>query len=58
LQCTKWGGWAMLMAPCIAQGCYQNWKWPLEVAKELNIKVSDIYKSLYNLQNIKILNQK
>jgi O-antigen/teichoic acid export membrane protein len=34
--------WAMIAAPGIAQGVYQNWKWPLEVAKELKIKFTDI----------------
>jgi hypothetical protein len=34
--------WAMILAPGIAQGVYQNWKWPFEVIKELKIKVTDI----------------
>jgi hypothetical protein len=34
--------WALILAPGIAQGIYQNWKWPLEVAKELKIKITDI----------------
>jgi O-antigen/teichoic acid export membrane protein len=29
------GVWGMILAPGIAQGVYQNWKWPLEVYKEL-----------------------
>jgi O-antigen/teichoic acid export membrane protein len=33
----------MILAPGIAQGCYQNWKWPKVVIKELKIKKSDIY---------------
>ncbi|MDR1678980.1 MAG: hypothetical protein LBR81_04300 [Prevotellaceae bacterium] len=27
----------LILAPATAQICYQNWKWPLEVAKELKI---------------------
>ncbi|GHV72143.1 hypothetical protein AGMMS49928_28030 [Spirochaetia bacterium] len=29
------GVWGMILAPGVAQGVYQNWKWPLEVYKEL-----------------------
>ena len=32
---------AMIIAPGIAQIVYQNWKWPLEVIKELNIRLND-----------------
>ena len=28
----------MILAPMIVQGVYQNWKWPLEVVRELRIK--------------------
>ena len=40
--------WAMILAPGIAQGVYQNWKWPFEVIKELKIKVADIHYILRN----------
>lgn len=30
-----WGLWGMIIAPGIAQLAYQNWKWPLEIIKEL-----------------------
>jgi hypothetical protein len=33
----------MILAPGIAQICYQNWKWPLVVIKELHIKPKDYY---------------
>jgi len=32
------GLWGMVLAPTIAQGVYQNWKWPSVVIKELNQK--------------------
>jgi O-antigen/teichoic acid export membrane protein len=34
LKYTNLGVWSMIMAPCIAQGCYQNWKWPKKVITE------------------------
>jgi len=34
---TYLGVWSMILAQGIAQGIYQNWKWPMVVAKELNI---------------------
>jgi len=39
---THFGLWSMILAPGIAQGIYQNWKWPLEVKKEFDIKIDDI----------------
>lgn len=35
LKFTHMGIWGMILAPGIAQGLYQNWKWPLEVFREL-----------------------
>ncbi len=29
--------WGMILAPGIAQLAYQNWKWPLEMLKDLNV---------------------
>jgi len=34
---THLGVWSMILAQGIAQGIYQNWRWPMVVAKELNI---------------------
>jgi len=34
---THLGVWSMILAQGIAQGIYQNWKWPTVVVKELNI---------------------
>jgi len=34
---THIGVWSMIFAQGIAQGVYQNWKWPTVVVKELNI---------------------
>jgi O-antigen/teichoic acid export membrane protein len=39
---TSLGLWAMVAAPGIAQALYQNWKWPLVVAKELRITARDV----------------
>jgi O-antigen/teichoic acid export membrane protein len=46
LKYTNLGVWSMIMAPCIAQGCYQNWKWPYEVYIQLCI-------SNRNIRNVK-----
>jgi len=44
--------WAMIVAPGLAQGVYQNWKWPLVVTKELNIKKEDIIKAIVRIQKL------
>jgi len=31
----KLGLWGLILAPGIAQLCYQNWKWPMEMIKDL-----------------------
>ena len=41
-QYTNWGLLVMIVAPGIAQGVYQNWKWPVTVIKELEINRKDI----------------
>lgn len=51
LEFTTIGIWSMILAPGIAQALYQNWKWPLEVNKELKIRISDIRTAL--IQTIK-----
>jgi O-antigen/teichoic acid export membrane protein len=38
LRYTNIGIWGLILSQGIAQGCYQNWKWPLEVLKELSSK--------------------
>ncbi len=40
------GLWMMIAAPGMVQGVYQNWKWPLMVAIELNITKIDIVRLL------------
>jgi O-antigen/teichoic acid export membrane protein len=42
LNFTNIGVWAMILAPGIAQASYQNWKWPMVVFKDLEIKWIDI----------------
>jgi O-antigen/teichoic acid export membrane protein len=39
---TNSGLWVMFAAPGLAQGAYQNWKWPVEVVKELGITSKDV----------------
>lgn len=46
LNATKFGLLSLVLAPGIVQACYQNWKWPFEVWKELRIKRTDIYEVL------------
>ena len=46
LKCTSIGIWGMILAPGIAQAVYQNWKWPLQVSRELNLKIKDYYNVL------------
>lgn len=46
LNYTNMGIWAMVVAPGIAQGVYQNWKWPLVVYKELDVTKQDIIKAI------------
>ena len=43
-QYTNFNLWAMIAAPGIVQGLYQNWKWPVVVINELNITREDIFK--------------
>jgi len=45
LKFTTIGIWGMILAPGIAQAAYQNWKWPLKVARELGLKMKD-YKNV------------
>jgi len=43
LNYTSIGVWSLIMAPAIAQNCYQNWKWPVVVINELKIRFEDFY---------------
>jgi O-antigen/teichoic acid export membrane protein len=52
LKCTNLGVWGLVLAQGIAQGCYQNWKWPLEVVKELSIKSADVCGCLCSSKNM------
>jgi Na+-driven multidrug efflux pump len=59
LKYTDFGVWGLVLAQGIAQGCYQNWKWPMEVMKGLHIKSRDIHECLYSNMNMiknKIMN--
>lgn len=35
---------SMILSQGIAQGAYQNWKWPLVIKKELGIRLTDVFK--------------
>ena len=48
-QFTNFGLWTMIAAPGFAQGVYQNWKWPIVVIKELDIKQRDVAKSILRI---------
>ncbi len=50
---TNLGLWAMVLAPGIAQ-LYNNWKWPYELSRQLNISkkdITEINKHLPKLRN-------
>ena len=42
LKTSSIGTWALILAPGLVQGTYQNWKWPITVFKELKITLWDI----------------
>jgi len=46
LRFTTIGIWGMILAPGIAQIVYQNWKWPLIVIQDLDIKFKDYFDSI------------
>ena len=46
----SWGIFTMIIAPGIAQGVYQNWKWPSVVFAELNINCNDLRHIQLNLK--------
>ncbi|MDR0692084.1 MAG: hypothetical protein LBF69_03495 [Prevotellaceae bacterium] len=52
LKYTSLGVLGLVLAQGIAQGCYQNWKWPVKVIKELAVKSVDVYECLYNGKNV------
>jgi O-antigen/teichoic acid export membrane protein len=43
LDFTSIGIWGMILAPGIIQATYQNWKWPLLVIRELDIKAKNYW---------------
>lgn len=49
---TKLNIWAMILAPGIAQGIYQNWKWPYEVIKDIQITKKDLLNNFKNITTI------
>jgi O-antigen/teichoic acid export membrane protein len=42
LKYSTLGLWSLIIAPGIVDVAYQSWKWPLEVIRDLKIKLSDI----------------
>lgn len=42
LKFTNLGLLSMILAPGIVQIVYQNWKWPVEVIKDLNLTLADL----------------
>lgn len=53
-QIDNFGLWAMILAQGIAQGIYQNWKWPVEVIKELEISFKDLTQAFGKLTKVVI----
>lgn len=45
LSVFQWGLWGMILAPGIAQLCYQNWKWPSMLISEIRSGMSASPKS-------------
>ena len=43
LEFTNLGLFSLILAPGIAQAVYQNWKWPMEVIKDLKITKDDFF---------------
>jgi O-antigen/teichoic acid export membrane protein len=41
---TSFGTWGLILAPGIAQSIYSNWKWPLEMWKDLRMQANMIIK--------------
>lgn len=54
LKYTEMGIWAMVLAPGIAQGIYQNWKWPLVVSHDLAITRKDLIKAIDDILKFRI----
>ncbi len=52
-QLASFGLWSMIAAPGIAQGLYQNWKWPIVVIYDLEITQRDVSKAIAGIINIK-----
>lgn len=43
LKFTDMGTWALILSPALAMSVYQNWKWPLVVARKLSLRPSDYF---------------
>lgn len=56
LRYTNLNVWAMVLAPGIAQGLYQNWKWPLVVSKDLAITKNDVLQAISSAFHFRITN--
>lgn len=42
VRCINTGVMGVLLAQCIVQACYNDWKWPYEVCRELHMSLRDI----------------
>jgi O-antigen/teichoic acid export membrane protein len=51
LQFTTLGVWGMILAPALAQVIYQDWKWPLYIKKDLNVRMMDVRNMLVSLRS-------
>jgi len=40
---TDWGVYTMVIVPLVVDVAYQSWKWPLEVHRDLGIKIKDYW---------------
>ena len=49
LEWTTLGLAGMILAPGISQAVYQNWKWPLQVKRELKISLREYPETLKRL---------
>lgn len=54
LQYSNWNLWGVVLVQGIVQLCYNNWKWPLWVFKEVNFSVKEYFYFSYEIVNAKI----
>lgn len=43
VRCTNAGVAGILLAQCVVQVCYNDWKWPREVCRQLQMSLKDIW---------------